>query len=141
MKVIGSRERTLLANDGSEKILIIRRLRCKGCGRIHHELPDIVIPYKRYDAQTIENILSGKEEHLDDYPCELSTAKRLKLWFYLLRNYFESTLHALRFLFTGEGTIRLLLPLLPLSGHFTGWLKALVRYTVNSGRWVQTRSA
>lgn len=47
--------------DGDSRTLLIRRLRCGDCGRVHHELPDIVVPYKRYDSETIEEILSPKD--------------------------------------------------------------------------------
>ena len=46
--------------DGSTATLIIRRLRCRKCGRIHHELPDSIVPYKRYDADAIETKLTDK---------------------------------------------------------------------------------
>ena len=145
LKVEGSRRRSYLAYDGTKKELMIRRLRCTNCNHIHHELPDILVPYKRYDSETIENIISVNEEHKDDYPCELSTAVRIKLWFYFLKCYFESTLEALKTMFAYDkelfADISKLLPLLPLRRHPAGWLKSLVRYIVNTGRWVQIRSA
>ncbi|MCD7715322.1 MAG: DUF6431 domain-containing protein [Lachnospiraceae bacterium] len=86
--------------DGETIILIIRRFRCLDCLRIHHEFPDIVVPYKRYDAETIERIMismpaadsedlenqsTGSEKTVRtselDFPCELSTALRLVDWF------------------------------------------------------------
>jgi len=39
---------------------MIRRLRCEICGKIHHELPDVLVPYKRYGADVVENAISGK---------------------------------------------------------------------------------
>jgi hypothetical protein len=35
----------------------IRRLKCLGCGRIHRELPNFVLPFKNYDAQTVQETL------------------------------------------------------------------------------------
>ena len=78
-------------SDGDRRTLIIRRLRCGRCVRLHHELPDIVVPYKRYDADTIEEVLSEKETN-PSFPCETSTAVRLRVWFLLLRSYFEGTI-------------------------------------------------
>jgi len=131
--------------SGERKVLIIRRLRCSECNRIHHELPDIIVPYKRYSSEAIENIISRKPEQADDCPCELSTAKRLNLGFFLLRKYFENVMESLKALHDhDEETVRLISLLLPLQNYRTfpaGWLKVLVRLLVNSNRWVQTRSA
>ncbi|MEW5785724.1 MAG: DUF6431 domain-containing protein, partial [Bacillota bacterium] len=49
--MIGSRKRTFINEAGEREILIIRRLRCKNCKRVHHELPDIIVPYKRYNSE------------------------------------------------------------------------------------------
>lgn len=143
LKVIGSRKRGVIEYSGEKRILVIRRLKCLGCGRIHHELPDIIIPYKRYGSETVECIVSLTDEN--DYPCELSTAKRLKIWFYLLRKYFNNTLISLTFLYDYDKElckeIGSLITRLNSSTGVTGWLKKLVRYLVNSGRWLHTRSA
>jgi len=45
--VIGSRNRTMLDDDRNRVVFRIRRLHCKPCSRIHHELPDQCVPYKR----------------------------------------------------------------------------------------------
>lgn len=141
--MIGSRKRIIRQADGDSRTLLIRRLRCGDCGRVHHELPDIVVPYKRYDSETIEEILSPKDNS-PSFPGETSTASRLRLWFLLLRGYFEGTLRALSFLYRRDRDL-----LEKLSGMISldpammenGWLKRLVRVIVNSGRWKQTRSA
>ncbi len=44
--VIGTRKRGIVNSETAKNTLVIRRLQCKTCGGIHHELPDIVIPYK-----------------------------------------------------------------------------------------------
>ncbi|WP_307545897.1 DUF6431 domain-containing protein [Paenibacillus sp. V4I5] len=33
------------------KLLVIRRLHCSQCLKIHHELPDCIVPYKRYESE------------------------------------------------------------------------------------------
>ncbi|MCD7883633.1 MAG: DUF6431 domain-containing protein [Lachnospiraceae bacterium] len=87
LKPIGSRHRKLRQHDGSGIILIIRRLRCLKCLCVHHELPDRIVPYKRYDAETVEQVIttvgasSGTGTQQPDYPCEFSTALRLFKWF------------------------------------------------------------
>ena len=116
---------------------MIRRLRCVHCKRIHHELPDCVIPYKRYESKVFEEIIEEKDVP-PSYPCEESTAKRIKLWFYLLREYFESSLTALRTLYSIDIPMSFELP--PKEKQPDGWLRRLVRILVNSGRYMQTRS-
>ena len=61
-------------------ILIIRRLRCinEACNKIHHELPDIITPYKRQTTSSIEKIIV---EEADTVPVENSTIKRIREWF------------------------------------------------------------
>ena len=121
---------------------MIRRLRCRHCGRIHHELPDMVVPYKHHSAEVIEEILAEKEE--ETYPCETSTALRLRCWFSLLREYFERALRAIRYIHRQDEVIcqelSALIPLTPAS-LAAGWLKSIVRILVNSGFWLQTRFA
>ena len=140
--VAGSRKRMLREADGGRTVLIIRRLRCEHCRRIHHELPDAVVPYKHHSAQAIEEILSERKE--EAYPCETSTALRLRCWFSLLREYFEGALAAVRCLHRQDQALRQeledLIPLAPAS-LASGWLKQLVRILVNAGLWPQTRFA
>ena len=132
----------LRESDGKQSVLIIRRLRCEHCRRIHHELPDSIVPYKRYSADAIEEILAERKEEI--YPCETSTALRLRYWFSLLREYFEKALCAIRYRHRQDEVIwqelSVLMPLMPAS-LAAGWLKSIVRILVNSGFWLQTRSA
>lgn len=53
----GSQKRVLYKQDGSNIRLGIRRLKYRKCQTISHELSDIVIPYKRYEANTIAQAL------------------------------------------------------------------------------------
>lgn len=139
-KVIGSRKRILFMQDDTKIHLIIRRLRCQNCQRISHELPDVVVPYKRYESDAVASALvTAFPETEDDCPAEYSTISRWKLWFFLLHEYIESSVRALMELW--HCTAFVMLPLYPLTNQTDGWLKILVRNLVNSGRWRQTRSA
>lgn len=142
MIVSGSRKRILQGSDGQQSVLIIRRLKCQHCQRIHHELPDIIVPYKRYSADAIEEILDERKE--ETYPCEDSTALRLRCWFSLLRDYFEKALCAIRYRHRQDEEVwqelSNLIPLTPITLS-AGWLKSIVRILVNSGFWLQTRFA
>ncbi|WNR45672.1 DUF6431 domain-containing protein [Paenibacillus roseipurpureus] len=33
-------------------------MRCNGCRQIHHELPECLVPYKRYESTCIEDVVS-----------------------------------------------------------------------------------
>ena len=142
LRAVGSRKRTLRDTDGSKLKLIVRRLFCEYCHRIHHELPDLIVPYKRHCADTIEEILSDKDS--DTYPCETSTAVRLRHWFSLLRGYWERALIALRHLYENDEQIladlSMFIPFQP-ALFSAGWLKKIVRILVNAGFWIQTRLA
>ena len=80
--------------DGSVEVLIIRRLRCREekCRKIHHELPDILVPYKRHCAETIENIIAGQ---LETVLCSINEAKKIKVWWDTVQPYFMTVLFSL----------------------------------------------
>ena len=142
MIVIGSRKRSMFKTDGERIHLIIRRLRCRRCQKIHHELPDIIVPHKHHCAETIEEILADRESAA--YPCETSTAMRLRRWFLLLRGNWTSALTAVKARCQQEKQLAddlcRLTPIRP-SSLSDGWLKRVVRILVNSGFWIQTRLA
>ena len=70
---------------------MIRRLLCCGCGRIHHELPDCVVPYKRHRAEAIEEMIADPE----DAPFETSTIRRITAWWRGVLPYFLNVLKSL----------------------------------------------
>lgn len=145
MRVAGSRRRRVRRLDSEVVTLIIRRLRCDACRRIHHELPDFIVPYKHYSAEVIEDILRGAEKTAGSCsPCENSTVRRTVHWFSLLLSYFEAALRSLiemnRHSRSLVNELSSLLPLQP-KRLPAGWLRHLVRVLVNSGRWLQTRLA
>jgi hypothetical protein len=81
-----------MTDSTGEKIkLSIRRLKCVKCRRIHHELPDCVVPYKRHCAETIEEIIKGNEE----IPCESRTIRRIRLWWKIVSSYFKNIIKSL----------------------------------------------
>ena len=89
--VVGTRRRGVKDRLGEKVILIIRRLRCKGCHAIHHELPDMIVPYKRHCADTVEKVVGGEGVY-----CEVSTIRRIRSWWAACLLYFESVLASLR---------------------------------------------
>lgn len=125
MIVIGSRSRMFIDGGGTPRSMNIRRLCCKGCGKIHHELPDLVVPYKRHCAETIEKIISGDQGAVC---CEDSTVGRIRAWWMSLRLYFVSILASLE----AKYGVEFGKPWEP---------KGIVRAVVNAHLWVHTRSA
>jgi hypothetical protein len=59
---------------------------------IHHELPDIVMPYKRHCADTVERVIAGNTAEVC---CEESTIRRIRAWWAALSLYFERVLASL----------------------------------------------
>jgi len=123
--VIGTRDRKVIKDDGMKQKLIIRRLRCKNCWTIHHELPDILIPYKRHCAKTVEKIIDGDTS---DVCCEGRTIQRIKMWWAACSLYFESIIISLR---EKYGAVFSQSPA----------PKEIVRAVANANLWVHTRSA
>jgi hypothetical protein len=116
--------RGVIGADGKRILLIIRRLLCPRCGRLHHELPDCVVPYKRHCAETFDSIISGKPESA---PCEERTLWRILAWWRVVGQYF---LRVLKALCEKYGTTY------PAAPAF----KETVRAAANSNNWIFARS-
>lgn len=114
----------VIDSGGTTLSITIRRLRCAGCGKIHHELPDMIVPYKRHCSETIEKIIGGDT---DGISCEERTIRRIRTWWTALVLYFSGILTSLR---EKHGAA------LSLSAP-----KEIVRAVVNSHLWPHTRSA
>lgn len=141
LKVAGTRARKVIKSCGEKLILVIRRLRCSNCGRIHHELPDNIVPYKRYSSKSIETILDGAE---DTVSCEESTIHRIRKWFINFSGYLAGCLDAIaarwgsKVITDQQSSISRIKAYV---GYEAGWLNRVVRPLVNLNLWVHTRSA
>jgi len=122
--VIGSRKRKVIGSDSGTMILIIRRLRCKACRVIHHELPDLVMPYKRHCAETIEKVIANDDNGVC---CEARTICRIREWWAACILYFKSVLASLREKYGAALCV--------------GAPREIVRAVVNARLWIHTRSA
>lgn len=148
MRVIGTRERKTRENSGETQVYNIRRLGCDQCGRIHHELPDFLVPYKRYKAECIELVLSNPSTH--DVPADESTLFRWFEWFNYFVDYWVNCLISI-VLRTNQEKAPLNLAsansetALHRIGRLVGdaprWLERIVRPIVNINLWLHTRSA
>ena len=145
LKSIGSRIRKCKDSLGNTIDLRIRRLRCKACDKIHHELPDLIIPYKRYDSKCIESVVM--DDKASPVPADNSTLLRWKAWFKESAHHFSGCLISIA-IQIGKGSVEdsydsmsLLQRFWQHVGDAEGWLARVVRPIVNSNNWVHTRSA
>lgn len=144
LKVIGSRRRGFLESSGEKKILIIRRLQCQSCKRIHHELPNILVPFKRYEAASIEEIVVCSEPAV---AADESTLQRLRAWFTGWMVYARHCLTAIasQLHLSVEEVSGLPQSSLQSNGPWVseghGWLRQIVRPIANMNLWIHTRSA
>jgi hypothetical protein len=144
--VIGSRKRKYIKETGEQETLVIRRLNCKDCERVHHELPDILVPYKRYSSESIEAVVTG--DAALTVAADESTINRWRKWFWELFNYFVGCLVSIA-VRLGKKPVEeeSYLPESPLQriwsyvGDAPRWLARIVRPVVNLNYWVHTRSA
>lgn len=146
LKVAGSRRRKYINDLGDIVVLVIRRLRCSHCNRLHHELPDILVPYKRHGSASIEAVITGKAPltvTADD-----ATIRRWRNWFMELTDYFLGCLESIAVRY-GKKPVEEAFrhPSLTLRrirhhvGDAPGWLARIVRPLANANLWVHTRSA
>jgi hypothetical protein len=127
LKVIGSRGRKVYQASGEPTTLRIRRLRCTGCHRIHHELPDCILPYKRYAAACLEKSVDAPAKL--DVAADSSTLFRWNRWFLERADGWFAGLRAIAFQLqlelpeiVQEGKSCPLDPLKQLVGVTGGWL-------------------
>lgn len=147
LKVIGSRKRKSKVSGEETRILIIRRLRCQDCSKIHHELPDCLVPYKRYASTSIEQVLSEVQSH-SDLAADEVTLYRLKKWFHGILPYLLGGLRSIA-IHLDQDPVKepsvLSQSVHQRIGHYVGnepgWLKRIVRPIVNANLWIHTRSA
>jgi hypothetical protein len=113
---------------------------------VHHELPDILVPYKRYSSESIEAVVSG--DAVLSVAADESTLNRWRDWFSSLAGYFAGCLISLAVRYMKNAVEEM--PELPPSslqsiwryvGDDPGWLARVVRPVVNANYWLQTCSA
>jgi hypothetical protein len=147
LKVIGSRKRISRNATGEVKVFALRRLRCTGCRKIHHELPDCLVPYKRYESTCVEDVVSeeagGAVVAADD-----STLYRWRSWYNELATYWCGALSSITVRFQPKPLEVSSTPSLSthqrigqIVGDAPGWLARVVRPIANVNLWLHTRSA
>lgn len=116
---LGRRARGYIDAYGEHESVQIRRMICSGCLKIHHELPDFLVPYKRHCAQTVESIVNNK----DSKPRSNSGTYKIKAWWLCVAAYFAAILSTLK---VSVGAV--------FSDSLT--FKETIRAVVNSNNWV-----
>lgn len=133
-----SRTRIRKKEGGGKCRMLIRRLKCKNCGRLHNELPDCLVPYKHYESEpisgVIDQVLPEADLETEDYPCE-STVQRWRKWFSENKANMEGHMrralyHLLDYGAFAESGISLLEDL---RNRTPLWLEAILRIVFNSG--------
>lgn len=56
------------------KKILLRRMRCLSCYKIHRELTNDILPFKQYEKEVvigvIEGLIDSSTYGFEDYPCE-----------------------------------------------------------------------
>lgn len=76
-------KRLVKTAGGKRQWIDVQRYKCKKCNSIHRQLPDIIIPFKHYDADIIEGVQNGyitpETFGYEDYPCEQTMNRWIKI--------------------------------------------------------------
>jgi len=130
---------------------MIRVMKCcnEECPRKYHrELPDIMMPYKRYDVESIEEVIESEAEGKEEAAvgAENSTIGRWKRWF--RTEGLQIMMQVVGAITEAGGTVELALlnvkriieTIKEIIGQWKGtrsrsWLGEVVRMLVNRARW------
>lgn len=122
--------------EGNKRQYLVQRLKCPKCNRIHHELPDFIVPYKRYCVQIIEDAIDGKTDSL---PCYDSTIQSFKRWFIGVADKMVLLLNEVKSATKDNPQSLSSLPLIKeLYGATVGWLAWAVMQTVQGVFCIKT---
>ena len=127
--VRGTCRRQAINSAGSKVQYQLRVLQCRDCRRTHRELPDPLVPYKRYDGEAIMYI----ENDPSNAPCNIRSVPLILGWLAWFITYANHICES--------QSLILSTPLSKTSGK-TRLQKfmSLVRIVVNSGNWSHNRT-
>ena len=139
----GRRERKVILTSGKKITLNIQRHRCKHCGKVHHALPDMLVPYKRHELESIEQVLTQGESKPVTIPVDDSIIRGWRTWFNDRVNHFIGCLRSIKFRIQRvEEDARFQPPksslqgIYELVGNEKKWLAKVVRLVANSNNWL-----
>ena len=127
-------------HEGADRdYLRIQRFRCSTCKSYHNELPDILLPYKHYEAEVVSGVLDGivkpEDQDSEDYP-SVSTMLYWLRWFQLNLANMEGFLRNAGYRFFGFEEDFLFSDLSLLDAvrmKYFNWLEKIIRIIYNSG--------
>ena len=125
MQYYDRRRRKFRDVNGDRQTASIRRFHCVSCKRYHSEIPDFLVPYKRYSREAIEQVCLSDRALV---PEEERSRQRLRTWYRSMTSHLRAVWQRL--------VKQLLLP-----REKAPTFQDLVKICVNSGFWVTTRSA
>ena len=138
-KVHGTCCRKVRTREGTRRFRL-RILRCCGCGRTHRELPEGIIPYRRFCAESLAEIAEADPQAQvdaltdnDPVDYEYNTWRRIRRWLSGFIRYAQFITESLRL----SG---LYIPAEKSGKKLSEQLSYFVRLVVNSGNWQQHRS-
>lgn len=120
LKSYDRRFRNYINNVGDQILLYLRRLKCQSCRKMHTELPDYLVPYKRYCVEVIEEVATTGRSRIPEDTC---TRQKIKQWY-------RSILPQLKAIWQRLTKQHLVSPFVSPS------LRNMVKATVNSGFWI-----
>jgi hypothetical protein len=113
---------------------------------VHHELPDLLVPYKRHIRESIEAVISGDPDL--SVTADESTLKGWRAWFNEMADYFQGCLESINIRYGREPVQdksdlaeSKLQRIWQHVGDAPGWLARVVRPIANLNLWVHTHSA
>lgn len=83
------RKRIIRYLGGKKNHIMIRRMYCPACRKIHTELPDILLPHKHYEAKAIESAVDGRLNEDDPETADGPTKPSIRLWIAWFRDNFS----------------------------------------------------
>lgn len=125
-------------NSGKRKKIYINRCYCKKCNKIHHELIDILVPYKLKTSDVIEQCVDAKDPY-EITSCDSSTVYRIKRWFRNIKQ--DLTNRLISCLKQYPAIEESEIPSLQDNHRQKGWLKKTVLVLVNFFNWPPTHFA
>ena len=132
LNVKDSRERQGWSKYGEKRHYLLRRLQCKECGAIHIELPDILLPYKRYNAEAIICVLNR-----EDVDC-VASVRTKKRWLGWYERIWQPIVMLYLAIIQKEWNLSQVEMYLTEKPKEAGWLKTAVMAIINSGEKVPT---
>lgn len=136
LRCIGRRIRRVIELDGRVNQYLIWRLQCPCCRRIHHELPNFIVPYKRYSIHVISEIIEGD---LEMVPCGNGAIKNILHWFMQFKTQVLSCLNN-----SGSDCNLNCYTYSPLEFSMSSlkisyWLKLVIHILANNDKWFTTQ--